>query len=600
MPTSPIRALTSTTAVAMCLSLASPLPVLAQSDEARPFPCVAPTGAVAANPAELAAELMRIAGNEAQTGGTGPADVQLCSARSIQRGIDRGGEDLQAAIAGAPQEVQDQLIALGAAGAPGQAGQTPPPQAEEPAEQAAEAADPAQPEAQEQTAETAPEQPAEEPADQAATAAPEQPEDPAPQTAETTPEQPAAEQSAESTDAPVSEAPAADTPVAEAPAADPSVGEAGQKKLTDAERQARAEKRAARREAAAAAALAEKEANGATAQAESDAPEVQTRTVTEDDVRRAEEDFDTAVNETVAAPEEDDERFSTFEKALLLGLGAAVVGSVLDNGDEVVSNSGDRVVVERDGELKVLKNDDQLLAQPGAQVQSQTFQDGSTRETISYEDGRQVITVRGADGTVLRRSLIRAEDGEEVVLFDDTQQVDPIDFSTLPQTTAAKQTTQSVSDQQALEAALQAAIANDVNRRFSLQQVRDYKQVRALAPEVELDAVTFATGSAAIQPSQAEALSALGLSMRDIIAQEPDSVFLIEGHTDAVGSAVSNLALSDRRAETVALALTQYFDVPPQNLITQGYGETDLKVQVLTDERANRRAAVRNISGLLY
>merc|ERR1711960_110574 len=107
-------------------------------------------------------------------------------------------------------------------------------------------------------------------------------------------------------------------------------------------------------------------------------------------------------------------------------------------------------------------------------------------------------------------------------------------------------------DQQALERALQAAIADDVGRRFSLQQVRDYKQVRALAPEVELTAVTFATGSAAIQPSQADALADLGLSMRDIIAREPDSVFLIEGHTDAVGSASTNLALSDRRAETVA------------------------------------------------
>ena len=112
--------------------------------------------------------------------------------------------------------------------------------------------------------------------------------------------------------------------------------------------------------------------------------------------------------------------------------------------------------------------------------------------------------------------------------------------------------------------------------------------------------VTFATGSAAIQPSQAKALSTLGLSMRDIIEQQPDAVFLIEGHTDAVGSASYNLALSDQRAETVALALTQYFNVPPQNLITQGYGESDLKVSVLTDERANRRAAVRNITGLLY
>ena len=87
--------------------------------------------------------------------------------------------------------------------------------------------------------------------------------------------------------------------------------------------------------------------------------------------------------------------------------------------------------------------------------------------------------------------------------------------------------------------------------------------------------------------------------MRNLIDNDPSAVFLIEGHTDAVGAASYNLALSDRRAETVALALTEYFAVPPQNLITQGYGEADLKVKVLTNERENRRAVVRNISQLL-
>jgi len=60
-----------------------------------------------------------------------------------------------------------------------------------------------------------------------------------------------------------------------------------------------------------------------------------------------------------------------------------------------------------------------------------------------------------------------------------------------------------------------------------------------------------------------------------------------------------NLALSDLRAETVALALTQYFDVPPANLVTQGYGEFLLKVQTQAAEQANRRATVPNITQLL-
>ena len=109
----------------------------------------------------------------------------------------------------------------------------------------------------------------------------------------------------------------------------------------------------------------------------------------------------------------------------------------------------------------------------------------------------------------------------------------------------------------------------------------------------------FASGSAAIAPEQARSLARVGSTMRDLIATDPRTVFLIEGHTDAVGNATYNLALSDRRAETVALALTEYFDVPPANMVTQGYGESVLKIQTQRDEQANRRAVVRNITNLL-
>ena len=130
--------------------------------------------------------------------------------------------------------------------------------------------------------------------------------------------------------------------------------------------------------------------------------------------------------------------------------------------------------------------------------------------------------------------------------------------------------------------------------------MRNISQVRALAPEIELDAVRFETGSAAIQPQQARSLARIGQAIQDMIAEDPRTVILVEGHTDAVGSASYNLALSDRRAETVALALTEYFDVPPENMIVQGYGESALKVQTEFAEPANRRAVVRNITNLLH
>lgn len=80
---------------------------------------------------------------------------------------------------------------------------------------------------------------------------------------------------------------------------------------------------------------------------------------------------------------------------------------------------------------------------------------------------------------------------------------------------------------------------------------------------IDLDVNQFATVSSAIQPSEAEALVLIGNTMADVIEQHPNEIFLVEGHTDAVGSDVMKLGLSDRRAEAVALALTEYFAIFP-------------------------------------
>ena len=134
---------------------------------------------------------------------------------------------------------------------------------------------------------------------------------------------------------------------------------------------------------------------------------------------------------------------------------------------------------------------------------------------------------------------------------------------------------------------------------FSLAQIRQIDAVRKLVPEISVEAVKFATGSAVIQPEEARSLSALGQAIREAIDANPVEIFLVEGHTDAVGNAGYNLALSDRRAESLALALTKYFDVPPENLVLQGYGESDLKIATPEAEKLNRRAAVRRITSLL-
>ena len=329
---------------------------------------------------------------------------------------------------------------------------------------------------------------------------------------------------------------------------------------------------------------------------EEPAGEIITEEVTTESIRRSDEDFETKATGTPEVKK--DSGLSNLEKALLVGLGAIVVGTVLKNGDKVLSNSGDRVVVQDEGgELRVLKDDDALLRRPGDEVQTERFNDGSTRQIVQKPDGSRIVTIRSSNGTVLRRIRFDAF-GNETILFDDLAEEREVVVQDLPRIIVQPFASRDLSEAD-LRAALIAQQRGDEQRSFSLRQVREINEVRALAPQIELDAARFASGSAAIAPEQARSLPLVGNTMRQLIADDPRTVFLIEGHTDAVGDASYNLALSDRRAETVALALTEYFDVPPENMITQGYGESALRVQTPLAEQANRRAVVRNITNLL-
>ncbi|MEZ5779948.1 MAG: OmpA family protein [Paracoccaceae bacterium] len=500
------------------------------------------------------------------------------------------------------------------------------PAAEEPAAEEPAAEEPAaeEPAAEEPAAEEpAAEQPAaEEPAAEAPAAeesaaeqpAAEQPVAEEPAAAEPAAEEPTAEE-------PAAQEPAADQPAAEAPAATEPAAEESTAEEPAAEEPAAAElapEAPAEAEAAAAEpapdlpvqpdAASGEAPVAAAASAEIDdnpdavAPgaEVTEEVVTDETARSSDEDFTTTVSgkkkKKPAAGADTDQGLSGAEKAVLLGLGAIAVGSILSNNRKVELNSGDRVVVERDdGTYQIIKDDNALLRRPGSTVRTQTFDDGSTRTVVLREDGSRIITVRDAEYRVLKR-VWRGPDGTEYSLIDDTESFEPVVVSQLPPPAPDLGI-----DAGANEAALRAALEREarIGRTFSLAQIRDIEQVRALVPVIDLDTITFETGSAAINPDQARSLSHLGTLISDYVAENPREMFLIEGHTDAVGSAASNLALSDRRAESVALALTEYFDVPPENLVVQGYGEEFLKIPTESAERANRRASVRRITDLL-
>lgn len=324
--------------------------------------------------------------------------------------------------------------------------------------------------------------------------------------------------------------------------------------------------------------------------------EVETETVTDETAPTSAED-----STEMAATADDGGDDNTLRNILGAAAAAFIAGEILQNGDRVVERTDDRVVVNRNGEYVVLKDENTLLRQPGAQVRTENFADGSTRTVVEREDGVRVVTVRSPLGRILYRARVLPS-GERYVLIDERSAIEDIDVAELPEVDPREQ---SLSYSERMdEDALAEALSIERERRaldrgYSLRQVREVRELREQMPRIDLDAITFATGSAAIAPNQAQELSALGRAMSRIIDENPGEIFLIEGHTDTVGSEVMNLALSDRRAESVALALTEYFDVPPENLVTQGYGERFLKYRIAGDVRENRRAAVRRITPLL-
>ena len=558
-------------------------------------------GAEAEAEAEVIAEAQAAA--EAEVQAQAAAEGQAAGGEDIQQPEEAAGTETGAeanAEAGAEANAETEAAAESAA-------------AQEAAEAAARAeALEQQAEAQAETQAGAQEEQTEAQADQQAEAQTEpQPEAEAVQQDETqagqqtevqadqTMEQPAEDTAAESAGA-TAEAIAADLAQSQGETSE----ETDNPELVELDSQAQADAQAeAETETAAAAAAAAESSEGEA--------EVIEETVTEDTVRSSDEEFETQVGENTqsaeapapqanAAAEEDDGGLSNQQRNALLGLGALAIGTLLNNGGKVVSNTGDRAIVEQDGQYRVLKDDDALLRQPGSNVTTYRFQDGSTRTVVTRENGVEVETIRSAEGRVLRRTRI-LPDGRSVVLFDDTQKSEKVVVNELPQVQDNRRAfsgTGAVSAED-LAAALAAQEAPQVDRRFSLAQVRNIDAVRRLVPVINVDSVNFDTGSAVIRPQEAEELAALGNALRELIDRSPGEVFLIEGHTDAVGAATYNLALSDRRAETVALALTEYFDVPPENMVVQGYGESDLAVQTLDAERVNRRVAVRRITPLL-
>jgi outer membrane protein OmpA-like peptidoglycan-associated protein len=280
---------------------------------------------------------------------------------------------------------------------------------------------------------------------------------------------------------------------------------------------------------------------------------------------------------------------------------------------KVIEEPGNRFIV-KEANRAIIRHDEaeRFLRRPGAK--SERHPDGSVETFYARADGVRIVTVVDGHGRLLRR-FRRDRDGREHNIIDNRRFYRNVAIGVgigalgiVALNLAAPRVTipydryivdyDRASDDDLYET-LDAPPIEDLDRAYSLEEIRYNYELRARVRSIDLDTITFDSGAWEVSPDQYDKLERMARAILRVLRDNPDAVFLIEGHTDKVGSDEDNLSLSDRRAQAVAEILSETFGVPPENLVTQGYGEQYPKVNTLGAEPRNRRVSVRNVTGLM-
>ena len=283
----------------------------------------------------------------------------------------------------------------------------------------------------------------------------------------------------------------------------------------------------------------------------------------------------------------------------------------VEGGRTLIEEPDKRVIVREQGRSFIQHDEGERFRRRFKDQRVERRQDGSTHTTYIRPDGVHVVSVVDSRGRLLHRYR-KHRDGRTVVLIDNRRYHRPglveglilgafLDLR--PPVIRIPREKYIVNYEEAsyddVYEALSAPPVDELDRGYSLDEIRYNHYLRERMRRIDLDSITFEFGAWEVAPDQYFKLERIGKAINQLLERNPDEIIMIEGHTDAVGSDEDNLTLSDRRAESVAMILSDEFGVPPENLVTQGYGEQFLKIETEAPERANRRVGVRRITPLM-
>lgn len=276
---------------------------------------------------------------------------------------------------------------------------------------------------------------------------------------------------------------------------------------------------------------------------------------------------------------------------------------------------GNRTIIKKDNRLIIHRDESKTLMALRPDARTMRLPNGISQSVYIRPDGIRVYSEFDGAGRLIRR-YGRRPGGPDIVYLDNRKfyrnlaigvgvgivgaglllALSPPVHALPPQRYIVDY--DRASDDDLYEAIVAPPVVR-LERAYSLDEIRYNQALRDRMRRIDVDSITFDTGSFEITENQYGKLERMAKVIARAIEKNPAEMFLIEGHTDAVGSDDDNLTLSDRRAEAVARVLTEYYNIPMENLTTQGYGEQNLKVNTQEAERSNRRVAFRRIGPLL-
>ena len=259
----------------------------------------------------------------------------------------------------------------------------------------------------------------------------------------------------------------------------------------------------------------------------------------------------------------------------------------VQEGNRTIIRESDRTII-REGGHDIIRHDEAARFGFNAREVNVERRGNATVTVALRPDGSRIVTEVDDNGRLLRR-IRRDATGREIIIIDNTVVVGAPGFVVggpglvvggaalavgaigvglvlappvirIAPELYIRETIRATPDD--IYLTLAAPPVERIDRRYTLDEIRYSEPLRARMPRVDIDTVNFEFGSWEVAPDQIDRLAGVAQGIQRAIQRNPAEVFLIEGHTDAVGNDVDNLSLSDHRAESVAVVLTNQFGIP--------------------------------------